>query len=63
MLNRLGSPENPLPAEWVHNKFRTLAKHCLADKQIDEVIELSQRLEKLENVDKLTAILGAATSN
>jgi 2-methylcitrate dehydratase PrpD len=62
MLHRLGSPENPLPAEWVHKKFRTLARHCLADNQIDEVIEISQSLEKQESVVKLTAILGAATS-
>jgi 2-methylcitrate dehydratase PrpD len=60
MLHRLGSPENSLKPEQVHEKFRTLARHCLGDKEIDEVIGLAQGLDKLESVDRLTGILSAA---
>jgi 2-methylcitrate dehydratase PrpD len=62
MLHRLGSPENPLKADEVHEKFRTLARHCLGDKEIDEIISLTQSLDKVDSVDRLTAILSAATA-
>ena len=62
MLHRLGSPENPLKTDQVHQKFRTLARHCLSDKQIDDLISLTQALDKIDDLGQVTSILGAATS-
>ena len=62
MLHRLGSPENPLKPEQVHQKFRTLARHCLSDKQIDELVDLTQTLDKVDDLSRLTSILGAAAA-
>jgi 2-methylcitrate dehydratase PrpD len=62
MLHRLGSPENPLKPEQVHEKFRTLARHCLSPADTDAVINLTQSLDQQEDLGKLTAILAKATT-
>ena len=62
MLHRLGSPENPLKPEQVHEKFRTLAKHCLSPADMEAVMNLTQNLDKQDDLGKLTAILAKATT-
>lgn len=61
MLHRLGSPENPLTAQQVYDKFRTLAGHCLPADKVDAVMSMVKDLDKLDDVSKLTAMLGSAT--
>ncbi len=58
VLQRRGSPENPLKPEEVIHKFRALAGACLARDEVDRVIDLVEQLEHLESVRHLTAILG-----
>lgn len=59
MLQRHGSPENPLtPAEVVH-KFRSVAGARLGREQVERIAELTARLEQLESVRDLAIILGA----
>jgi 2-methylcitrate dehydratase PrpD len=62
MLHRLGSPENPLTAQQVYDKFRTLAGYCLSADKVDAVMAMVQGLDKLDDVTKLTSILGAASA-
>ena len=59
VLQRRGSPENPLTPQEVVYKFRTLAGTCLTRDQVDRIIDLSEHLEHLGSVQSLTALLGA----
>jgi 2-methylcitrate dehydratase PrpD len=59
VLHRRGSPENPLaPAEVVH-KFRSVAGARLPHDQVERIVDLTARLERLESVRDLAIILGA----
>lgn len=60
-LHSLGSPENPLAPELVMKKFVTLARHCLTGRQIDGVVNLTQELDKIDDLGKLMALVGAAS--
>jgi len=62
MLHRLGSPENPLTAQQVYDKFRLLAGYSLPADKVEAAIAMVQDLDKLDDVTRLTAILAAATS-
>lgn len=62
MLHRLGSPENPLKPAEVQQKFRTLTRQCLSEKQADEVIGITQSLDKLDDLGRLTSVLAAANA-
>ncbi|MDX1487601.1 MAG: MmgE/PrpD family protein, partial [Acidiferrobacterales bacterium] len=59
VLQRRGSPENPLTPQEVIYKFRTLAGICLTRDQVDRIIDLTEQLERLDSVQALTALLGA----
>ncbi len=59
VLQRRGSPENPLTPEEVMHKFRRVAGACLARDRVDCIIELTAQLERLESVRDLTILLGA----
>jgi 2-methylcitrate dehydratase PrpD len=59
VLQRHGSPENPLtPAEVTH-KFRSVAGARLSRDQVEQIVDLSARLEHLGSVRDLATILGA----
>ena len=60
MLHSPGSPENPLEPAQIVGKFTLLASHCLGPGQIDAVVNMTQELEKLDDVRKLTAVLADA---
>jgi 2-methylcitrate dehydratase PrpD len=57
MMNRLGSPENPVSQAFVEEKFRTLASKCLPERQVTEIIETVGALDELESVETLVALL------
>ncbi len=59
ILNRRGSPENPISADDVEYKFRNVARGCLPAKQLDRVIELCKQLDTLPSLHELISIVGA----
>jgi 2-methylcitrate dehydratase PrpD len=59
VLQRRGSPENPLTPEEVVRKFRSVASVRLARDQVERIAELTAQLEQLESVRDLAIILGA----
>jgi 2-methylcitrate dehydratase PrpD len=60
ILNRRGSPENPLGRDEIEYKFRQVTASVLAQRDIDRIVELVARLEDLGDLHELVAILGAA---
>lgn len=60
ILNRRGSPENPLKPEEVEYKFRNVVESCLPPADIDTVVRLSAQLETQESAGELIALLAAA---
>lgn len=59
ILNRRGSPENPLTPEDIEYKFRNVAHSCLSADSINRVIMLSAQLENLESTNELIGLLAA----
>lgn len=59
ILNRRGSPENPLSPEDVEYKFRNVADSCLAPAALERVVRLCKDLDKLDDVGELVALLAA----
>ncbi len=59
ILNRRGSPENPLSVDDVVYKFRNVVESCLSSADIDRVIKLVDQLDGLENTAELFNILAA----
>lgn len=59
ILNRRGSPENPLSVDDVVYKFRNVVESCLSGSDIDRVIKLVDQLDQLENTSELFKILAA----
>lgn len=62
ILNRRGSPENPLSVEDVIYKFRNVVDSCLSKVAIDRVIALVDQFENLASTDELFKILAAPRS-
>jgi 2-methylcitrate dehydratase PrpD len=60
ILNRRGSPENPLSHEDVVYKFRNVVESCLTAKNIDRTIALIAQLDRLEDTSELFGLLAAA---
>lgn len=60
ILNRRGSPENPLSHEDVVYKFRNVVESCLTQSDIDRVIALTERLDATEDTSELFGLLAAA---
>jgi 2-methylcitrate dehydratase PrpD len=52
-----GHPENPMSEEEVLGKFRGNAKDVISAEQLDELIAAVQRLESIDNLQKLTRLL------
>jgi len=59
ILNRRGSPENPLRPEDVEYKFRHVVASCLSAKDIDRVVTLVNQLEQLDSTQELFSLLAA----
>jgi 2-methylcitrate dehydratase PrpD len=57
ILDRRGSPENPLSKSDVQFKFRNVVSGILRESQIDEMIELVDRMEDLPDLDRLMVLL------
>jgi 2-methylcitrate dehydratase PrpD len=62
ILHRRGSPENPLKPEDVEYKFRHVARSCLTPANVDKVMQLVAKLDKLDDTCELIAILAAPTA-
>jgi 2-methylcitrate dehydratase PrpD len=52
-----GSPENPMSFDQVVGKFESLANKVVAKDRIDAIIESVERIEKLDDIRKLTRLL------
>ena len=63
ILNRRGSPENPLSHEDVVYKYRHVVQSCLSAKQIDRSIALIDQLDKLEDTTELFELLAAGRAD
>jgi 2-methylcitrate dehydratase PrpD len=59
ILNRRGSPENPISAADVEYKFRNVVRSCLPAVKIDRLVELCWRLDALDDVGEIIAIVAA----
>jgi 2-methylcitrate dehydratase PrpD len=59
ILNRRGSPENPLSAADVEYKFRNVVESCLSAADIDKVVRLSAQLDRLDDIGELLALVAA----
>jgi len=57
ILDRRGSPENPLTQADVEYKFRNVVRSCLSPDYIDRVIDLSMRLDALDDATILIDLL------
>ncbi len=57
ILNRRGSPENPLSPEDVEYKFRNVVESCLPARDVDALVDLTRRLETLPDLVALVALL------
>ena len=60
VLNRRGSPENPVTREDVERKFVGNLSGLLAPDEIDRLKSLALTLEKQANADEIVKIVGAA---
>ena len=59
ILNRRGSPENPLSAGDVEYKFRNVVESCLSPSQINHVVDLVDEMDKKNNLSELISLLAA----
>jgi 2-methylcitrate dehydratase PrpD len=60
ILNRRGSPENPLSHDDVVYKFRNVVESCLSAKNIERAIALVAQLDRLDDTTELFNLLAAA---
>ena len=63
ILNRRGSPENPLSAKDVEYKFRHVVDSCLSQENINRIIRMVDQLDQLEDISELLGILAARRIN
>ncbi len=59
ILNRRGSPENPMSPEEVEYKFRNVVASCLERSDIDRVIGLVGKIDQQTTTNELTNLLAA----
>ena len=60
ILNRRGSPENPMKPEDVEYKFRNVVASCLPAARIDQVVAWVDTLERSDDIGDLIGLLAAA---
>ncbi|CAN5191037.1 MmgE/PrpD family protein [soil metagenome] len=61
ILNRRGSPENPLSQADVEFKFRNVARGCVSDDMLDRIVDACACLDQLDDVLPLAGWLAAPT--
>jgi 2-methylcitrate dehydratase PrpD len=61
-LHRRGSPENPLSAEEVANKFRNVVAPCMRPADATRIEALVGRFETLANVGEFMRLAGTAVN-
>lgn len=59
ILNRRGSPENPISGQDVQYKFRNVAGSCLRPVDLDRMVRLSSELDRLDDLGELISLAGA----
>jgi len=59
ILDRRGSPENPLRPEDIEYKFSHVVSTCLTQAQIDKVVSLVNKLDDTQSPSELLAIMAA----
>lgn len=59
ILNRRGSPENPMTPEDVEYKFRNVVASCLSATRIDQVVARVDTLERSDDIGELIGLLAA----
>jgi 2-methylcitrate dehydratase PrpD len=57
ILNRRGSPENPLQPQDVEYKFRNVVESCLSPADVDAVVRMCDTLDAMDDVRPLVAML------
>lgn len=62
MLDRRGSPENPMSREDIENKFRHVVAPCVSADRAGRIIELTRELETLESTQELIDLVAAPVS-
>ncbi|QIL79369.1 MmgE/PrpD family protein [Diaphorobacter sp. HDW4A] len=59
ILHRRGSPENPLTAYEVEQKFRNVVAGCLPLTATERVVQLVSEIDRLDDVERLLTLLAA----
>ncbi|HYC45292.1 MAG TPA: MmgE/PrpD family protein [Burkholderiales bacterium] len=59
LLDRRGSPENPMSTAEIEEKFRHVVSRCIDKARADRIVELVRSLEKLDSTRELIELLGA----
>jgi len=62
VLHRRGSPEHPLSAADVEYKFRHVVGTCLSAGDADRIVELASKLDTLNDLSRLMAVVGKNAS-
>lgn len=62
ILNRRGSPENPLSQSDVVYKFRNVVDHCLSQSAVERVIALTENFDQLPDFAELLSIIQAKSN-
>ncbi len=59
VLHSKGMPQNPMSADEVREKFRSLVEPILPRGRPQQIIDTVENIEKLENIDDLARLLVA----
>ena len=57
-----GLPENPMSAAEVEEKFRYLTEPVMPKTSVDAIVEMTERIEAVDNIEDLVRLLVAPTS-
>ena len=62
LLDRRGSPENPLSPAEIETKFRSVVGSCISTSDADRIVNLVGTLEQLPNLSPLIAAIAGPSS-
>ena len=60
LANSPGRPQSPLRPEQIIRKLPTLAGYSLPQTHVERLVDLAQRLDRLENINALVDVLAQA---
>jgi len=63
ILDRRGSPENPLKPEDIEYKFRHVTRSCLTPQKIERLIKLAHTLDKSDSTREMIELVAAPGSS